>query len=61
VEIEAGMLPPNLRWRLAKTLSRLYFVRWLREVLDALPRVVRASTKSVSKELPSAPDRSPDA
>jgi Polyketide cyclase / dehydrase and lipid transport len=46
VEIEAGMLPHNLRWRLAKTMSRLYFVRWLREVLDALPRVVRASTKS---------------
>jgi Polyketide cyclase / dehydrase and lipid transport len=42
VEIEAGMLPTNLRWRLAKTLSRLYFVRWLRDVVDALPRVVAA-------------------
>ena len=41
VEIEAGMLPPNLRWRLAKTLSRFYFVRWLRDVLDALPRAVQ--------------------
>jgi hypothetical protein len=61
VEIEAGMLHPNLRWRLAKTLSRVYFVRWLREVLDALPRVVRASTKSVPKESPSPPDRSTDA
>ena len=61
VEIEAGMLPQNLRWRLAKTMSRLYFVRWLRDVLDALPRVVRASTKSASKESPSPPDESPDA
>jgi hypothetical protein len=58
VEIEAGMLPPNLRWRLAKTLSRLYFVRWLRDVLDALPRVVRAST---TRESPSPADRSTDA
>lgn len=33
--------PHYLRWRLAKTMSRLYFVRWLRKVLDALPRVVR--------------------
>jgi hypothetical protein len=42
-------------------MSRLYFVRWLRDVLDALPRVVRASTKSASKESPSPPDESPDA
>jgi hypothetical protein len=49
IEIEAGMLPPNLRWRLAQTLSRLYFVRWLRDVLDALPRVVAAQGQRASK------------
>jgi hypothetical protein len=52
VEIEAGMLPPNLRWRLAKTLSRLYFVRWLRDVLDALPRVV-AAQRQPARQRPS--------
>jgi hypothetical protein len=46
VEIETGMLPPNLRWRLAKSVSRLYFVRWLRDVLDALPRVVARDHQS---------------
>lgn len=61
VEVEAGMLPPNLRWRLAKALSRQYFIRWLRDVLDALPRVVRANAKSVSRESPPGPERSPDA
>jgi Polyketide cyclase / dehydrase and lipid transport len=60
LEIEAGMLPPNLRWRLAKTMSRLYFVRWLREVLDALPRVVRAGAKPVTEDSSPPPDVSPD-
>jgi hypothetical protein len=55
VEIEAGMLPPNLRWRLAKTMSRLYYVRWLRAVLDALPRVVVPSDRSVPNESPPPP------
>ncbi len=40
VEIEAGILPTNARWRLAKTMSRLYFLPWLRDVLEALPKVV---------------------
>jgi len=35
-----------LRWRLAKSVSRLYFVRWLRDVLDALPRVVARDHQS---------------
>ena len=34
------MLPPNLRWRLARTLSRGYFHRWLRAVVAALPTAV---------------------
>jgi len=59
LEIEAGMLPPNLRWRLAKAMSRLYFIRWLREVLDALPRVVLASAKPVTEESSPPPDVSP--
>ena len=40
VEVETGMLPPNLRWRLAKALSPLYFRRWLTAVVEALPRAV---------------------
>ena len=40
VEVETGMLPPNLRWRVAGTLGRTYFHRWLRDVLVALPGVV---------------------
>lgn len=60
LEIEAGMLPPNFRWRVAKTMSRLYFARWLREVLDALPRVVLARTKSVPKKPASRSDEPPD-
>lgn len=40
VEVETGMLPTNLRWRVAQSMSRSYFVRWLRDVLDALPRQV---------------------
>lgn len=40
VEVETGMLPPNLRWRVAGTLGRTYFHRWLRDVLVALPDVV---------------------
>jgi hypothetical protein len=54
VEIEAGMLPTNLRWRLAKTLSRLYFVRWLRDVVDALSRVV--ARQRIGKTAPSKAD-----
>lgn len=37
IEVETGMLPTNLRWRLAKAMSRSYFKGWLRDVLDALP------------------------
>jgi hypothetical protein len=35
-------------------------VRWLREALDALPRVVLARTKSAPKESASRSDESPD-
>jgi uncharacterized protein YndB with AHSA1/START domain len=42
VEIEAGMEPTSLRWRLAKTVmpERMFFQRWLGDPLDALPQVV---------------------
>jgi hypothetical protein len=40
VEAEAGMLPPNSRWRAAKPVFELFFSRWLRDLLDGLPKVV---------------------
>ena len=40
IEVETGMLPPSLRWRVAQTMSGRYFLGWLRDVLDALPRVI---------------------
>jgi len=40
VEVEAGMLPTNARWRLLKAMDGLYFFPWLRDVLDALPKAV---------------------
>ena len=40
VEAEAGMLPTNRRWRVAKPVVQALYGRWLREMLDALPRVV---------------------
>jgi uncharacterized protein YndB with AHSA1/START domain len=46
LEIETGMLPTTLRWRVASKLSRGYFVRWLRDVFDALPQRVRAKRSS---------------
>ena len=45
VEVEAGMLPTNARWRLMKTVDRLYFLPWLRDVLDALPKVVASRSR----------------
>ena len=47
IEAEVGMLPPSLRWRIAQaTWGRMFFRRWLSEVLDALPRVVARDRSS---------------
>ena len=42
VEIEAGMDPTNLRWRVTKAVmpTRIFPKRWISELLDSLPRVV---------------------
>jgi uncharacterized protein YndB with AHSA1/START domain len=40
VEIETGMLPPSFRWRAAKAVSTPHLKRWMRDVIDELPRVV---------------------
>jgi Polyketide cyclase / dehydrase and lipid transport len=40
VEAEAGILPPNARWRAVKPVFELFFSRWLRDLLDRLPKVV---------------------
>jgi Polyketide cyclase / dehydrase and lipid transport len=43
VDAEAGMLPKNIRYRLLRTaVGSPYYRRWLRQALDALPKVVRA-------------------
>lgn len=36
VEVESGMEPTALRWRVLKTMSRSYYRTWVVEVLDAL-------------------------
>jgi uncharacterized protein YndB with AHSA1/START domain len=40
VEIEGGVVPTSLLGRAEKTMSPLFFPRWLRDLLDALPEVV---------------------
>ena len=46
VEVESGMLPTNLRWRVARAISQGWFKRWLRDVLDALPNAVSRARRS---------------
>jgi hypothetical protein len=38
VEVETGMDPTRLRFQLLHAMSRSYSKRWLRDVLDALPK-----------------------
>ena len=42
VELETGLDPTNLRWRLMKAASGSYFKGWILDVLDALPKEVDA-------------------
>jgi uncharacterized protein YndB with AHSA1/START domain len=42
VELETGMDPTRLRWRLVKATSGSYFKGWILDVLDALPKEVDA-------------------
>jgi uncharacterized protein YndB with AHSA1/START domain len=42
VELETGMDPTRLRWRLVKATSGSYFKGWILDVLDALPEEVVA-------------------
>jgi carbon monoxide dehydrogenase subunit G len=46
VEAEVGMLPHNTRWKVARPVFQMFFSRWLRDLLDALPRVVARSKTS---------------
>jgi hypothetical protein len=41
VEVESGMEPTALRWRLMKTASGSYYRGWVVEVLDALQERLR--------------------
>ncbi len=38
VEVEIGMNPTSLKFQVISAMSRSYSKRWLRDVLDALPR-----------------------
>jgi hypothetical protein len=42
VEVESGMEPTALRWRLLRTMSGPHYRGWVVEVLDALRERVRA-------------------
>jgi uncharacterized protein YndB with AHSA1/START domain len=42
VELETGMDPTRLRWRLMKATSGSFFKGWILDVLDALPKEVDA-------------------
>jgi uncharacterized protein YndB with AHSA1/START domain len=42
VELETGMDPTKLRWRLLKATSGSFFKGWILDVLDALPKEVVA-------------------
>lgn len=42
VELETGMDPKRLRWRLVKATSGSFFKGWILDVLDALPKEVDA-------------------
>jgi uncharacterized protein YndB with AHSA1/START domain len=42
VELETGMDPTRLRWRLVKATSGSFFKGWILDVLDALPKEVDA-------------------
>jgi uncharacterized protein YndB with AHSA1/START domain len=42
VELETGMEPTKLRWRLMKATSGSFFKGWILDVLDALPKEVVA-------------------
>lgn len=42
VEMEVGMDPTSLRWRVAKPLFGLQYKRWVLAVLDALPEAIHS-------------------
>jgi hypothetical protein len=42
VELETGMDPTSLKWRVAKSVFGLQYKRWGLDVLDALPGAIRS-------------------
>jgi uncharacterized protein YndB with AHSA1/START domain len=42
VEVETGMDPTTLKWKIAKPVLGLQYKRWLLDVLDGLPGAIRA-------------------
>jgi uncharacterized protein YndB with AHSA1/START domain len=41
VELESGMEPTNLKWRIAQPFFNHQYKRWLLDVLDALPDAIK--------------------
>jgi hypothetical protein len=46
VEIEGGVDPIGFKGRVAKTMSPMFFTRWIGDLLDALPDVVARTRKA---------------
>lgn len=46
VELETGIDPARLRWRLMKAMSGSFFKGWILDVLDALPKEVVARRRA---------------
>ena len=47
VEMEVGMDPTSLRWRIAEPLFGLQYKRWVLAVLDALPEAIHSRHAAV--------------
>jgi uncharacterized protein YndB with AHSA1/START domain len=52
VEIEGGVVPTSVQGRVAKRISPLLFPRWLRDLLDALPKAVAERRRAGSPQPP---------
>ena len=56
VEVEAGIDPVNRRWKMASAVvPRLFFQRWLGDLLDALPRVVKGEASGRAPDADAQP------
>lgn len=52
IEVETGMDPTNLRWRVAKPIFGLQYKRWVLDVLDGLPEAIRSRLGAGARAAP---------